>query len=558
MISGGTELNRQRSIMILSRLLCETGIFRDSGPRSGVKPASAFGWGLSKRVMKNISICIFCLFALSGVRSALAVDAFPGAEGSGRFATGGRGGAVYEVTNFNNSGAGSIVDAVSQPNRTIVFRVSGTIALGSVVLEPKSNITIAGQTAPGDGICLKGRIHIKNNAHDIIIRYIRVRVDAGAANSAGDAIDIDSGTNIIIDHVTASYARDETISCEENSDHVTVQWCIMSEALTFESHSYGSLIRGQYGQEKTYHHNLYAHNQGRNPRPGNYLPIGSDSQGLHFDFRNNVTYNWWQSHSGYNDDGAGFVSCYNFVGNDFIRGPESDVISYAFRESSPDANGYFADNAKDDVVPVRQGQWSLVIFNNFTADQLASYKARSFLVPMESVTTTSAIQAKIDVLSDGGASYPRRDIIDIRIVNDVLNKTGHSIWDTNAQPEGAWPALYSLPAPTDSDHDGMPDLWETSHGLNPNDANDRNGHDLDPNYTNLEVYLDWLVSSVRTDIIYDGIVDFYDFAEFANHWNASAGSALYDKRYDFNHDGMISVDNLFYIAQDWLTSGQEY
>jgi hypothetical protein len=545
----------------MSRLY-ETCVFRDSGPWTGGKRRQYLWWGVSNtRVMKNIAILIFCLFVLPGVSNAFDVNAFPGAEGSGRFATGGRGGAVYEVTNLSNSGAGSIVDAVSQPNRTIVFRVSGTIELGSVVLEPKSNITIAGQTAPGDGICLKGRIHIKNNVHDIIIRYIRIRVDAGAANSAGDAIDIDSGYNIIIDHVTASYARDETISCQENSDHVTVQWCIMSEALTFESHSYGSLIRGQYGQQKTYHHNLYAHNQGRNPRPGNYLAIGTDPEGLHFDFRNNVTYNWSGSVSGYNDDGPGYVSRYNFVGNDFITGPESSGgggTYYVFRESSPDAYGYFADNAKDDLVPIRFGQWVLVNFNGFTGVQIAAYEARSYLVPMEAVTTTSAAQAKIDVLSDAGASYSRRDIIDTRIVNDVLNKTGHSIVDTNSQPEGGWPALNSLPALTDSDHDGMPDIWEISHGLDPNDANDRNGYTFDSNYTNLEVYLNWLVSSVRTDIVYDGIVDFYDFAAFASHWNTSAGNPLYSKRYDFNHDGMISMDDFFYIAQDWLTTGQEY
>ena len=524
--------------------------------------ASVFGWGVSNtRVMKNISIFVFYLFVLSGVSNALDVNAFPGAEGSGRFATGGRGGAVYEVTNLSNSGTGSIVDAVSQANRTIVFRVSGTIPLGSVILQPKSNITIAGQTAPGDGICLKGRIQIKNSAHDIVIRYIRIRVDAGGANDNGDAIDIASGNNIIIDHVTASYGRDETISCEEDANNVTVQWCIMSEALTFEGHSYGSLVRGNTGGAKTYHHNLYAHNQERNPRPGNYSAIGDDPEGLHFDFRNNVTYNWEGSVSGYNDDYTGKVSRYNFIGNDFIRGPESTSGSYVFRESSIDANGYFADNAKDDVVPTGlSGQWVLVYFNPvyfISTDLINRYKA-SALVPMEPVTTTSAAQAKIDVLADAGASYPRRDIIDNRIVKDVLNKTGHSIRDTNVQPEGAWPALNSRPALADSDHDGMPDIWETSHGLNPNNISDGNGHDLDPDYTNLEIYLDWLVSSVRTDIVYDGVVDFYDFARFAEHWNTSAGNPLYNERYDFDPDGMISMDDLFYIAQDWLTPGLEY
>jgi hypothetical protein len=139
----------------------------------------------------------------------------------------------------------------------------------------------------------------------------------------------------------------------------------------------------------------------------------------------------------------------------------------------------------------------------------------------------------------------------------VIYHTGRIIDDEDQV--GGWPTLNSMPAPTDSDHDGMPEFWETSHGLNPDDANDRNGHDLDANYTNLEVYLDWLVSSVRTDIVYDGIVNFFDFARFAEHWNTSAGSPLYYERYDFDpNNGMISMDDLLYIAQDWLTSGQEY
>jgi exo-poly-alpha-galacturonosidase len=444
-----------------------------------------------------ISVCVSILsIGAFAANSMASVPAFPTAEGSGKWTTGGRGGNVYEVTNLNNSGAGSIVDAVSQPNRTIVFRISGTILLGDVILEPQSNTTIAGQTAPGDGICIKGRIHITNNVHDIIIRYIRVRVDAGGANAAGDAIDIDYGYNIIVDHVSASYSRDEGISCQELSDNVTVQWCIISEALNFQNHSYGSLIRGTDGQEKTYHHNLYAHNRGRNPRPGNYTDIGSDPEGLHFDFRNNVVYNWKGSYGGYNDDGAGFVSRYNFIGNAYITGPNSTINNKGFRESSKDAYGYFADNSFNGVVPA--DPWSIVVFNSsMSAANITAYKAHSYLVPMEPVTTTSPDQARIYVLAGAGASFPTRDAVDARMATDVLNGTGKILYSTDGTPPtgGFWPTLNSTTAPTDTDHDGMPDAWETAHGLNPSNAADRNGYNLNADYTNLEVYLNNLVKA---------------------------------------------------------------
>lgn len=421
--------------------------------------------------------------------------AFPGAEGAGRFSTGGRGGDVYEVTTLANSGAGSIVDAVSKGNRTIVFRVSGTIDLGGVILRPKSNTTIAGQTAPGDGICLKGRISI-SGVSNVVIRYLRVRVDEGGANSSGDAIDIESGNHIIIDHVSASYARDETISCQDGSNNVTVQWCILSEALTYENHSYGSLIRGQYGERKTYHHNLYAHNRGRNPRPGNYLSAAVDPEGLYFDFRNNVVYNWAGGHPGYNAD-KDTISRYNFVGNVFIRGVESSGTK-AFKEDAKGATAYWAGNAHGasyQSVATPSDQWSLVTFNGFTAAEITAYKARSYEIAMEPVTTTSAIQARDAVLGYAGASFPVRDIVDVRIVGDVMNGTGQSIASTDAQPEGAWPTLTSLPAPTDSDHDGMPDAWEWANGLNPYNAADRNDFDLHLDYTNLEVYLSSILAA---------------------------------------------------------------
>ncbi|MBN1763637.1 MAG: hypothetical protein JW860_00100 [Sedimentisphaerales bacterium] len=436
----------------------------------------------------NLFFCLMC-----GLVNAVPV-AFPGAEGSGRYAVGGRGGDVYEVTNLTNSGPGSIVDAVSSGNRTIVFRVSGIIELGDVLLRPKSNTTIAGQTAPGDGICLKGRIYI-GSVSDVIIRYLRVRVDEGGANSSGDAIDIDTGHHIIIDHVSASYARDETISCQDGSDNVTVQWCIMSEALTYEGHSYGSLIRGEYGESKTYHHNLYAHNNGRNPRPGNYTSTSSDPQGILFDFRNNVVYNWAGGHPGYNAD-TDTTSRYNFVGNVFIQGLDSSWTA-AFKESAVDAYAYWSGNgygANYHSITVPADQWSLVSFKGFDTDEIAAYKARSYEIPMESVTTTSATVALEDVLAEAGASYPSRDIIDARIVTDVMNGTGRSISTTHEQTEGGWPTLNSLPPPADTDHDGMPDTWEIANGLNKTNPADRNNYDLHLEYTNLEVYLNSLVA----------------------------------------------------------------
>ena len=309
--------------------------------------------------------------------------AFPGAEGSGRFAKGGRFGDVYEVTNLSNSGPGSIVDAVSAGDRTIVFRVSGTIEMGDVNLRPKANTTIAGQTAPGDGICIKG--HIDINASDVIIRYLRVRVDRGEANSNGDAVGIGGGNNIIVDHVSASYARDETISVGDGADSVTVQWCIMSEALTWQSHSYGSLIRGNFGDVRTYHHNLYAHVHNRLPRPGNYTNVPQDTIGLLLDWRNNVIYNWAGDRPGYNDD-AESKSSYNFVGNAYIQGLES-YGSKILRDRSPYNMGYFRDNSYQGVVP--SDPWSLVEWrSNYTPDMIAAYKARSYEIQMEPVTTT--------------------------------------------------------------------------------------------------------------------------------------------------------------------------
>jgi hypothetical protein len=220
---------------------------------------------------------------------------------------------------------------------------------------------------------------------------------------------------------------------------------------------------------------------------------------MHFDFRNNVVYNWMGNYGGYNDDGVGYVTRYNFIGNAFITGPNSTNNGKGFRESSKDAYGYFMDNSYNGVVP--SDPWSIIVFNSsmMTADDITTYKARSYLVSMETVTTTSSAQAKIDVLASAGASLPNRDIIDTRIVTDVLNQTGHIINTTADQPEGAWPTLNLTTPPTDTDHDGMPDDWEIAQGLEPNNPADRNNVRPD-GYTQLEAYLCSLTGEISTSV----------------------------------------------------------
>jgi hypothetical protein len=226
--------------------------------------------------MKEILLIAVILTSFADLRSQQL--AFPGAEGFGAFSKGGRGGKVLYVTNLNAEGPGSLRWAVEQEGpRTIVFGVSGTIELKDRLNLENPFITIAGQTAPGDGICLKGET-LKILTHDVIVRYIRVRVgdakfNVGGANQGKDAIDISVGEDIIVDHCSAGWSLDEAISASTKLptlDRVTVQWCFITEGLNIDNHGFGSLIRGTRGAKYSYLHNLYAHNKGRNPRPGNY------------------------------------------------------------------------------------------------------------------------------------------------------------------------------------------------------------------------------------------------------------------------------------------------
>lgn len=420
------------------------------------------------------------------------LKAFPTAEGFGAYAKGGRGGRVLHITNLNDEGNGSLRWAIEQEGpRTVVFEVSGTITLEDDLPIDNPYITIAGQTAPGDGIAIRdGSLEIET--HDVVIRYIRSRL--GDRGDRGDAISIGSGHDIIVDHCSASWSTDEVLSVstdEPDLTDVTVQWCFITEALNPENHGFGSLIRGTGGARYSFHHNLYAHNHGRNPRPGNYdsNPHDEDPEGLLLDFRNNVLYNWGGAHAGYNADSES-VTRLNYAGNFLIPGSNSENNGIAYETGSPFNKAYFNDNYYDLEKP--EDPWELVNFDNdWSQQQIEAYKQNQPFStgPIETDVPREAFEG---VLSLGGASLPNRDAVDTRVVNDVRNRTGTIIDSQNEV--GGWPELKSSPAPTDTDRDGMPESWEKKQGLDSDDAADRNKIAED-GYTMLEKYLNSIVMS---------------------------------------------------------------
>ena len=431
------------------------------------------------------------------VTSEDSVLAFPSAEGYGKYTRGGRGGAVYEVTNLNDEGSGSLRSAVEASGpRTVVFRVSGTIELESSLEIESPYITIAGQTAPGDGIAIKGQdLHIE--ADQVILRYLRLRL----GDESGDETDALWGRyneNIIIDHVSASWGTDETLSLYHNS-YVTVQHSIISEAIgDGEGHKFGAIWGDNYS---TYHHNLIAHSSSRNPRFA--------SGARHVDFRNNVIYNW-----GYNSvyggekqqpgDSQFPFSEINVVANYYKPGPatEPGVRDRIAEPSSrgPDDKGrwYVADNVVVGDSEVTANNWLGVDGDDYVRlDEPWSAMA---------IDQQPAEEAYHSVLENAGATLPTRDAVDTRIINEVRNGDATYEGDAYRQEQspvdpsqksgiidsqddvGGWPELESTDPPTDSDHDGMPDEWEIEMGLDPEDPSDRNRVGPD-GYTMLETYL---------------------------------------------------------------------
>ena len=461
-------------------------------------------------------ILIFCP-AMSFAQNQLA---FPTAEGYGKYTVGGRGGKVYEVTNLNDSGEGSLRAAVEASGaRTVVFRISGTINLNSDLDIKNPYITIAGQTAPGDGITLRGR-PLMIRADEVIIRYIRVRL-GDESGGMTDAITSRYTNNLILDHVSASWSIDETMTIYHGKN-VTVQWCVISESLYNSNHNkgahgYGGIWGSNYS---TYHHNLFAHHSKRSPR----FASGCGNT----DYRNNVVFNW------------GFHSCYggekfqknsekyvfanfNVVANYYKAGPATEPGEVSHRIAAPwsrkkaddygkwyisgnviEGNSWVSENNWLGGVQPQDGKGVLV-----QAQDVSKYIERLKLDdpwPAMAINQQTPKEAYISVLENAGATLPKRDPVDDRIIDEVRN--GYATYEgptyekdykvanktkkcgiiDSQEDVGGWPELKSTPAPTDTDHDGMPDAWETQKGLNPNDASDGNKVASD-GYTMLEKYL---------------------------------------------------------------------
>lgn len=366
--------------------------------------------------------------------------AFPGAEGAGRFAAGGRGGRLLTVTNLEDSGPGSLREAVEQRYpRIIRFAVAGTIRLKSDLVIRHPRITISGIGAPAGGIAVADHSLIVN-ADDVVIRHIRSRL-GGRSGSEGDAISIVGGRRIILDHVSASWSVDETLSVSARYDRtpgiydVTVQWSIISESLRSAGHSkgdhgYGSLIRGGKGARFSFHHNIWAHHVQRMPRPGNYTPVAEDPDGPLIEFRSNIFYNWGGSAAGYNAD-RDSAATYAFIDNCYVSGPDTPRGGVIFREENPHARSWFAGNSVDGVIAADQralvkGYWNPL-------DRAPD------VAPVEPDPATGGCDR---VLSGAGASFAR-DTVDARIVADVRTRGGRII--DSEDDVGGWPDLAAMP-----------------------------------------------------------------------------------------------------------------
>lgn len=514
--------------------------------------------------------------------------AFPGAEGYGRFTTGGRGGSVIHVTNLNDSGTGSLRAAINATGkRIIVFDVSGNIELKSRLSVTNGNVTILGQTAPGDGICLKNwPLVISTN--NVIVRYIRCRMGdlAGNEEDAMSASHHDNAicNNIIIDHCSVSWSVDECGSFYGNKDF-TLQWCMFSESLRNSVHDKGNHgYGGIWGGEKaSFHHNMLAHHDSRNPRfDHDYV---STLKGP-IDYVNNVVYNWGGNSTYGGESNAGSTSkLINMRNNYYKAGPASGNKKLFLNPTTncgnctgTDVGGKFfidgnflygqslfnSDNLQSGYYFFDSGM-NFSSWKSKYASATKPYTTDEKKFQYKLVHLQSAQNAFQKICDWVGCSYIR-DYVDTRIVDEAINGyytyegsngSKNGLIDTQDDVNG-WPSLRTYDKKTDTDRDGMPDAWETANGLNPNDASDASSYTIDKKkwYTNIEVYANSLVEEDVKDMLSDATEGFDEYyPEFKDEDNITHNEGSADRLYDNEPDPSGAPEGYTFveIAQGTVT-----
>ena len=462
------------------------------------------------------------------------IPAFPGAEGGGAYTFGGRGGKVITVTNLNDSGPGSFRDACEQGGaRIVVFNVAGIIRLKTPVIVRAPYITIAGQTAPGDGVCIAGE-SFEVNTHDVIVRHMRFRRGETWVGRRDDSFGGNPVGNIMIDHCSTSWGLDENISFYRHmfspgegyqdlklpTVNVTIQNTISAQALDTYNHAFGSTLGGE---NCTFMRNLWAGNAGRNPSIG--------WNGV-FNFVNNVIYNWVHR----SVDGGDYTALYNIINNYYKPGPltpENSPVGHRILkpESGRSKLDYlefgrvYADgNIMEGNERVTKDNWDggIQVESQPNTDGYTELMKWNEPFPIPYFPIMSAENAYDFVLENAGATFPKRDIVDQRVIHEV--KTGEVYYVKGLDPEsfyqfehrrlsadsykkgiitdikqvGGYPVYKGKPY-LDSDGDGMPDAWEKANGLNPFDPSDANKDCTGDGYTNIEKYINGIPTDKKID-----------------------------------------------------------